>query len=240
MDLFILYQYFITAILAILLINFIINNILFKNSSKYRLPESFIDKNPLISILIPARNEEKNIKRCLNSLIKQDYANPEILVLDDNLTDSTYEIASEFSLKDKRIKLYRGKKLPKGWMGKSYACHQLSKYAKGEYLIFLDADTLHFPSSVSSSVACLVNNGLDAVSVFARQIMVSIHERMMVPMGNYFILSFLPFFTISKVRNEKFCVAIGQFMLFKKEVYRKIGGHKSIRNDILEDIKISR
>ena len=89
MEKFLLYQYFITSISVLLLINFIINNILFKNIANYILPESFKKSLPLVSILIPARNEADNIKRCVRSLLKQDYPNTEILVLDDNSDDST-------------------------------------------------------------------------------------------------------------------------------------------------------
>ncbi len=240
MDIFLLYQYIITGALALILINFIINNILFKDTSKVELSPETIKENPLISVLIPARNEENNIKRCLTSLMKQDYENIEILVLNDNSTDNTAGIVSELARKDKRIKLYHGKPLKKGWLGKSFACYQLSKFAKGKYLVFTDADTLHFPNSIGSSVACLLRYKVDALSVFANQIMVTIHERMMVPSGNYMIFGFLPLFLIRKAKSALFCAAIGQFMLFKKDVYEKIGGHKAVKGRILEDVIISK
>ena len=240
MDILLLYQYIITAILLFVLINFLINNILFKDTSRFKLPENILAQNPLISILIPARNEEENIKRCIISLTKQDYENIEILVLDDNSTDDTARIVLELSQKDPRIKLYSGEPLKKGWLGKSYACWQLSKYAKGDYLIFTDADTLHFPNSISSSVACLLRYNLDALSVFPKEITVTLHERMIVPFGKYMILSFVPLYLIRKSKSVLFCTAIGQFMLFKREVYKKIGGHKSIKSKVIEDIMISK
>ncbi len=240
MDIFLLYQYVITGILLFMLLNFLVNNIFFKFTSNYKLPEHILKKNPLISILIPARNEEDDIKKCIVSLTKQDYANIEILVLDDNSTDNTRAIVEELSIKDKRIKLYYGDALKKGWMGKTYACHQLSKYARGDYFIFTDADTLHFPDSVSSAVACLLENKLDALSVLSKQIMVTIHERMIVPFGKFMILCFMPLYLIKRTRSPMFCTAIGQFMLFKREVYEKIGGHESVKNEVLDDIKIAK
>ncbi|MFZ3085324.1 MAG: glycosyltransferase [Candidatus Hydromicrobium sp.] len=240
MDIFLLYQYIVTAILLFILVNFLINNILFKDTSRFKLPENILAQNPLMSILIPARNEEENIKRCIISLTKQDYKNIEILVLDDNSTDDTVRIVLELSQKDPRIKLYSGGPLKKGWLGKSYACWQLSKHARGDYLIFTDADTLHFPNSISGAVACLLRYNLDALSVFPKEIMVTFHERMMVPFGHYIILSLMPLYLIRKIKTALFCTAIGQFMLFKKEVYKKIGGHKSIKGKMLEDIKISK
>ncbi|HAJ96043.1 MAG TPA: glycosyl hydrolase, partial [Actinobacteria bacterium] len=207
---------------------------------KHRLSDSFLKENPLISVLIPARNEQDNIKRCINSLIKQDYSNLEILVLDDNSNDMTSAIVEEMAGKDDRIKLYHGKPLARGWLGKSYACQQLSEYANGDYLAFIDADTLHFPTSISSSVACLLKYRVDALSVFAKQIMVTIHERMMIPFGNFMIMGFMPLALIRKTKNPLFCTAIGQFILFKKDVYKDIGGHESVKGEILEDIIISK
>jgi len=235
-----LYQYIVAAVLLAVMINFIINNLLFKNTGNYRLPEDFLKKRPLVSILIPARNEGKNIGRCLNSLIRQDYDNIEILVLDDNSSDGTSKVVQRFCKKDKRIRLFRGKPLPEGWLGKSYACYQLSGYARGDYYLFVDADTLHFPGSVSSALACLLKFDVDALSVFAKQIMVTIHERMMVPAANFMIMGFLPLWLIRRSRNPLFCTAIGQFMLFKKDVYDDIGGHSSVKGEILEDVLIAK
>ena len=240
MDFFLLYQYIVAAVLMVIMINFIINNFLFINTIKHKLPESFHKAKPLISVLIPARNEEDNIKRCINSLLKQDYENLEILVLDDGSTDRTVEIVSELAKKDVRIRLYHGKPLARGWLGKSYACQQLAGYAKGQYLLFVDADTLHFPTSLSSAVACLLKYKVDALSVFAKQIMVTLHERMIIPFGNFMIMGFMPLALIRGSRRALFCTAIGQFMLFKREVYEAIGGHESVKGKILEDVIISK
>ena len=240
MDFFLLYQYIVAAILLLIMINFIINCFLFKDTIKHKLPESFLKKRPLISILIPARNEEDNIKRCINSLLKQDYNNLEILVLDDGSIDRTAEIVNKLIKKDPRIRLYYGKPLARGWLGKSYACQQLAGYAKGQYLLFVDADTLHFPTSISSAVACLLKYKVDALSVFAKQIMVTFPERMVIPFGNFLIMGFMPLALIRRSRKALFCTAIGQFMLFKKDIYKAIGGHESVKGKILEDVIISK
>lgn len=240
MNLFLLYQYFVTSILLIFLFNFIVNNILFKNIANYLLPESLIKSPPLVSILVPARNEAENIKRCLISLSKQDYPNIEILVLDDNSNDGTSLVVEKFTEKDSRVKLITGKPLKSGWIGKSYACYQLSKYAKGKYFIFTDADTLHFKNSISSAISCLISNNLGALSAIPKQIMVTFHERMVVTWVHFGILSLMPLFLVKKSKNPLFCTANGQFMLFRREVYEKIGGHKSIKTKILEDIHISK
>jgi len=240
MHLFLLYQYFVLSILLIFLINFILNNIFFKNIAGYSLPESFIKRPPLVSIMVPARNEAENIKMCVTSLLKQDYANIEILVLDDNSTDDTSLIVKRIAEKDSRVKLITGKPLKDGWIGKSYACHQLAKHARGRYFLFTDADTLHFKNAVSSTIGCLIKNKLDALSAIPKQIMVGIHERLVVTWVHFGILSLLPLILIKKSKYPLFCTANGQCMLFKREVYRKIGGHKSIKTKILEDIHISK
>ncbi len=240
MDFFLLYQYIVAAILLLIMINFIINCFLFKDTIKHKLPESFLKERPLISILIPARNEEDNIKRCINSLLKQDYNNLEILVLDDGSIDRTAEIVNKLIKKDPRIRLYYGKPLARGWLGKSYACQQLAGYAKGQYLLFVDADTLHFPTSISSAIACLLKYKVDALSVFAKQIMVTFPERMVIPFGNFLIMGFMPLALIRRSRKALFCTAIGQFMLFKKDIYKAIGGHESVKGEILEDVIISK
>ncbi|MBN2073095.1 MAG: glycosyltransferase [Actinobacteria bacterium] len=240
MDPFLWYNYFITALLVIILVNFIINNVVFKNILNFRLDPEYIKNSPLVSILIPARNEEKNIKRCINSLLKQDYNNLEILVLDDNSTDRTAQEVLKISAKDMRVRLVSGKPLPTGWMGKSYACHQLSRQADGDYLVFTDADTLHGSSSISSSLAALLKNRLDALSVFPRQIMVSIHERMVVVFIHIAIMVLLPISMICKLKTPKICIANGQFMMFRKKAYYRCGGHRSVKNAVIEDVALSK
>ncbi|MDD3520039.1 MAG: glycosyltransferase [Actinomycetota bacterium] len=195
---------------------------------------------PLVSILIPARNEEKNIERCLKSILKQDYRNTEIIVLNDNSTDRTGEIVKKLAEKDSRIRLVSGKPLPQGWLGKNFACFQLSRYAKGDYLIFTDADTYHFNSSVKSSLACLIENKIDAACPFPRQIMVSLSERMAIPFINFAILLFMPLALIKKSKNPLFCTGVGQYFIFKREAYFGMGGHAAVKGKILEDVHISK
>ncbi len=240
MNYFLYYQYAVTSLLTVILINFVINNFAYKSPSRFKIPSDFLKKHPLVSILIPARNEEKNIGRCLRSLTRQNYDNIEILVMDDNSEDATGSIVDGWSKKDSRIKSLKGRPLLKGWKGKSYACHQLSQHAKGNYLIFTDADTLHFPDSISSSIAALLSNDLDALSIFPKQIMVTIHERMVVVFINLAVMAFMPLFLIKKIKNPILSIANGQFILFKRKTYDSIGGHENVKKDIVEDVAISR
>ncbi len=240
MELFLLYQYVILILLCVLLVNFLFNQYLYKDISKFKLSDKIIKDPPLVSILIPARNEEANIERCIRAFLKQDYPNLEILVLDDNSTDSTYDIVKKISDKNRNVKVFKGRPLPQGWLGKNFACFQLSRYAKGDYLIFTDADTHHSQNSVSSSLAALLNNGLDALCPFPREIMVTIHERMTIPFMNFAILLFMPLALIRKSRNPLFCTGVGQYLLFKRETYFGMGGHAAVKGKILEDVKITK
>jgi chlorobactene glucosyltransferase len=234
------YQYFILIVLSIVTINFIINNIFFKNINHFKLSQEILNSPPLVSVLIPARNEENNIRRVLNSMIKQDYPNLEILVLDDNSTDGTSRIVEKIAKKDSRVRLIKGAPLPAGWKGKCFACHQLSKIAKGKYFVFTDADTLHYPNSISGSLAALLKNNLDVTSVYPRQIAVTFSERMSVHFINFAILSFMPLVLVKHTKGPLFSTAIGQFFLFTREAYKKTGGFESVKDEILEDINISK
>ena len=234
------YQYVVLFILGFMLLNLVINNFVFKNMENYSSIGRAFKNPPLISILIPARNEAENISRCLKSLLKQDYPNLEIIVLDDNSTDGTGKVVKEIAQKDNRVRLVDGAPLEDGWIGKNFASHQLAKHAKGEYFIFTDADTLHFPKTVSSALGALIATKIDALSTYPRQIMVTFAERMTVPIINTALQCFIPFILIKKSKSPLFCTALGQFMMFKREAYEKIGGYESIKGHLVDDIQISK
>lgn len=234
------YQYIILFVLSLMLLNTVINNFVFKNVENYSLTGQVLKNPPLISILIPARNEAENISRCLKSLLKQDYPNLEIIVLNDNSTDGTSKVVKVIAEKDNRVRLVEGAPLEDGWIGKNFASHQLAKYAKGEYFIFTDADTLHFPKTISSAFGALITTKVDALSIYPRQIMVTFAERMTVPIINIALQCFIPFILIKKSKSPLFCTAIGQFMMFKREAYEKIGGYESIKGHMVDDIQISK
>ena len=234
------YQYVVLFVLSLMLLNLVINNFVFKNVENYSLTGQVLKNPPLISILIPARNEAENISRCLKSLLKQDYPNLEIVVLNDNSTDGTSKEVKVIAEKDHRVRLVEGAPLEDGWIGKNFASHQLAKYAKGEYFIFTDADTLHFPKTVSSAFGALITTKVDALSIYPRQIMVTFAERMTVPIINTALQCFIPFILIKKSKSPLFSTALGQFMMFKREVYEKIGGYESIKGYMVDDIQISK
>jgi chlorobactene glucosyltransferase len=240
MGVFLYYQYVVLFALSLMLLNLVINNFVFKNVENYSLADQVLKNPPLISILIPARNEAENISRCLKSLLKQDYPNLEIIVLNDNSTDTTSKVVKGIAQKDNRVRLVEGAPLEEGWTGKNFASHQLAKHAKGEYFVFTDADTVHFPKTISSAFGALLTSKIDALSIYPRQIMVSFWERMSVPIINIALQCFIPFILIKKSKSPLICTAIGQFMMFKREAYEKSGGYESIKGHLVDDIQISK
>ncbi len=199
---------------------------------------------PFVSILIPARNEAGNIARCVRSLLSQSYANFEIIVLDDNSEDSTSAIVEMLAIPGddphRRLRLVKGAPLPKNWLGKNFACHQLSQYAQGDLLLFTDADTFHSVSTLSKAVTALLYEKADFLSVFPRQQTVSLAERLSLPMLPFFVVGLLPIWFVSHSPRPTFSAANGQFMLFRRETYEAIGGHAAVREIVLEDVTMGR
>jgi len=192
----------------------------------------------LVSILIPARNEEKNIEKCIKGMLSQDYQNKEIIVLDDNSSDSTYKLASSFTTSN--VILLKGKELPQDWLGKNWACHHLAQEAKGEYLLFIDADVELTPEVISSAVYELEKSNAALLSIFPTQIIKSLGEHLIVPLMNWLLLTFLPLRFVSSSSSKAFVAANGQFMLWKKHNYFKIGGHEKVKNKVVEDMELAR
>ena len=194
----------------------------------------------LVSVLIPARNEERNISNILKSLHTQSYQKLEIVVYDDDSTDHTAEIILKCKKDDPRIKLIAGKTLPDGWLGKNHACHQLAMEAQGKYFLFLDADVSLTIGAIENAIAELKENELKLLSVFPKQLMLTLGEKLVIPMMNWILLSFLPLFLISKSKKNSLAAANGQFMLFEAETYRKYWFHEKVKNIPVEDIQIAR
>jgi chlorobactene glucosyltransferase len=193
-----------------------------------------------ISILVPARNEEKNIGRIINSIENQDYKNYELIIVDDNSDDATFEIADSYASRNEKIKIYKGEELPEGWLGKNWACFQLSKYASGNPLLFIDADVHLENATVGYSLRLMQKNNLSLFSVFPSQIIRSFGEMLIVPLMNWFLLTFLPLSLIFDSRSKSFVAANGQFLMITREAYNEIGKHEAIRDKVVEDMEIAR
>jgi chlorobactene glucosyltransferase len=193
-----------------------------------------------VSILIPMRNEESNITECLNSIVNQTYSNYEIIVLDDHSEDSSVEMVKSIQNCSSKIRLFSGEELPAGWLGKNWACHQLSRHATGDYLLFIDADVTITNRVVQSAIGIMKKYNLNMLTVFPSQKIDNWRVRLIIPMMNWLLLSFLPIRKVFTSNNKSFIAANGQFILFKKEDYEKIGGHNSVKSKVVEDMELAR
>jgi chlorobactene glucosyltransferase len=228
-----LYQIIIAAGLMVFLTNLVLN---LRSLRRPRRGGRLPSPAPFVSVLVPARDEEANIRACLESLQKQDYPNFEVLVLDDNSVDSTALIVQEMASKDKRIQLVVGGPLPDDWVGKPFACYQLAQRAHGDWLLFVDADTLHAPDMLRGVLSIALQQKVSLLSGFPRQITSSLPQKITVPLIYFIIMGWAPLWWIHRSHATRPSVAIGQFLLFSRDEYWRIGGHKVVQSRILEDI----
>jgi chlorobactene glucosyltransferase len=198
-------------------------------------------EGPLVSVCIPARNEEKNIGACLLALCEQTYKNYEIIVLDDNSSDKTFEIAQGFAQKYDHIKVMKGKPLPPDWYGKPYAEQQLSEEARGDILLFSDADCKHNKSSVSWAVSNLKKNDIDFLTGYTRQRYQSFGEIITVPLMFLLTAFVIPLFLNRYTKTAHyFSAAIGQYIAVKTKVFKDVGGYTAVKQKTSEDIYLAR
>jgi len=193
---------------------------------------------PLISVCVPARNEARNIRACVESILAQDYPNVEVIVLEDRSTDATAEILRQLSAQSDKLKVIRGSDLPKGWAGKPHALFQASARAGGTWLCFVDADTFLSPAALSSCYAKAIEINADMFTMMTSQVLGSFWEKAVMPI----VMTALSVgFSPRRVNdpNSKDAIANGQFILIKRSVYDAIGGHESVKDQIVEDKAIS-
>jgi glycosyltransferase involved in cell wall biosynthesis len=205
-----------------------------------KLPVGTLKERPLVSILIPARNEEKNISGILDDILQQDYSEIEVIVFNDISSDRTAEIVKEYALVDNRITLINSDFLPEGWLGKNWACHSLSKKAKGDFFLFLDADVRINNGIIINAISYAKRFRLALISIFPKQIIKTFGEKITVPNMNYILLSLLPLILVRKSGISSFAAANGQFMFFDSSVYRSLEPHEKMKENKVEDIEISR
>ncbi|PKN91307.1 MAG: glycosyl transferase [Chloroflexi bacterium HGW-Chloroflexi-6] len=189
---------------------------------------------PLISVIVPARNEGKNIRRCVEAVLAQDYPKLQLLVLDDRSTDSTPVILTELAARDARLVVVHGRELPTGWAGKPHALYQAAESATGEWLLFLDADTFLHPNALSAALASAQKTGADLYTVMTEQILGSFWEKTVMPL----VFTALSVgFSPRKVNDPKSrdAIANGQFIFIRRAVYDAIGGHGAVKDQIVED-----
>jgi len=197
---------------------------------------------PLVSVLVPARNEALNLRAHLPHLLASEYPSLEILVLDDQSDDGTAAVVEAFALAAPgRLRLVRGDPLPAGWLGKSWACAQLAREARGAVLLFCDADVAAGPRAVSRTVALLQRHAADALTAIPRLRMDGVAEAAAIPIiAQLPVAATLPLALVPCTRSPGLSMANGQWLAFTRDAYARVGGHRGVRAAVLEDVLLGR
>ncbi len=204
------------------------------------IEQSNIRVNEKISVIVPARNEEKNIARCLFHLLRQNYKNFEIIVVDDRSDDRTGHLLQNFKgLSELPFKIIRIEKLPSGWTGKNHAMFVGSKAATGSWLLFTDADTTHQPASLGTAISCAVENKIDFLTLAPETECRTFWEKTVQPLA---VSSLALWFNTVEVNNplSKIVLANGQYILIRKNIYEAVGGNESVKSEVVEDVELAK
>ena len=196
---------------------------------------------PLVSVIVPARNEAANIETCVRSLTASSYPAFEVIVVDDRSEDGTAEIVRSLGAGNaRRLCLVEGAELPQGWLGKPWACRQGAAVAEGGLLLFTDADTRHGPDLLARAVAGLREEEADLLTLVGKQLMESFWERLVQPQIFMLMLFRFPRFErTAKSRSWRDGIANGQYLLFQRVAYDAIGGHESVKDEVVEDLVLA-
>jgi glycosyltransferase involved in cell wall biosynthesis len=193
-----------------------------------------VSRSPKVSVILPARNEGRYIARCLDSLLGQDYPNFEIIAINDSSTDGTGEIMKAYAANDLRVMHIDASPKPEGWTGKNWACYQGFLRARGELLIFTDADSKHLPSTMSLAVGHLMSENLEALTAVPRLICNDFWTKMTLPVLATFLHT-----RFSPIRvndpNTKTGYFFGSFFIITRSTYEAIGTHEGVKEELVED-----
>lgn len=203
-------------------------------------PADHADKCPLVSILVPARDEARNIESCLRHLLLQDYPNYEIIVIDDRSRDETASIAQFVARRNARVRVVQINDLPAGWTGKNHALHVGQSHAGGEWLLFVDADATLHPACLSVVLRDAIDHAAGLASLLPRMEMCSFWERVIQPMAGTMLMSLFPLPRVNDRSRREGGFANGQFLMLRRDAYEAIGGHAAVRDKFCEDINLGR
>lgn len=212
----------------------------FRKSQPPLIPIAPSGTLPKISVIVPARNEEKNIERCLQYLLAQNYPDYEIIVADDRSSDATPRILERYQTLSKiPLKVIRIEKLPESWTGKNYAVFTASKAARGEWLLFTDADTSHRTLSLSTAMSVCLDRKIDFLTLAPEVESKSFWEKTVQPLA---VSSLALWFDPRKVNDPKnpSILANGQYIFIRKEVYEKSGGNEAVKDQVVEDVEFAK
>jgi len=207
-----------------------------------RLPRagSVDGPKPAVSVLIPARNEERSIAGAVRSVLETRNVDLELIVLDDDSTDGTARIVHDLAASDGRVRLIRGGPLPGGWCGKQYACRQLADAATHDLLVWIDADVTLAPDALRRMADRVSRTDVAMLSGFPYQVTETWLEKWIVPLIHVLLLGYLPMFFMRFTRHPGFGVGCGQLVMIQRAAYRSIGGHEAVRASLHDGITLPR
>lgn len=203
-------------------------------SARYR-----IKSKPMVSIIVPARNEGRAISKCLQSLLSQDYDNYEVIAVDDSSTDNTFSIISDLSKNNHTLTPIKCPPRPDDWVGKNWACFQGYKKSTGEILLFTDADTVHRSDALSSAINTMIHDKIDALTLVPKLLCQDIITKVTLPVLSVFLHSRYSPLRVNNP-NNKIGYFFGSFYLISKTNYEKIGTHEEVRQELVEDGALGR
>ena len=195
---------------------------------------------PVVSVVIPARNERRNVERCLRSVLAARYPALEVLLVDDHSEDGTGDIARTIAASDPRLRVLESPPLPPAWLGKQWACATGARVARGDILLFADADTEQAPDLIPRAVNAMRALEADLLSVAGRQELGTFWERLLQP--QIFMMLFIRFGGtegVNRARRPEDVIANGQCFLVRRDAYDAIGGHEAVRENVAEDLMLA-
>ena len=210
----------------------------------YRLvanrPSAAGSQRPSLSVLIPARNEEKNLRSTLDAVLANQSAEFEVIVLDDHSTDRTAAIVAEFAAIDPRVRLEAAPPLPVGWCGKQHACNVLAGFARHPLLVFIDADVRLGPDALQRMASFMDSSGAALASGVPRQELGTFSERLLLPLIHFVLLGYLPMHLMRWTKLAGFSAGCGQLFIARADAYHATGGHAMIRATLHDGVKLPR
>jgi chlorobactene glucosyltransferase len=195
---------------------------------------------PLVSLIIPARNEADNLGPCLEDALASAYPRLEVLVVDDASEDGTGDIAQRNAERDGRVRVITGEGPPPGWFGKPAACARGAAEARGEILAFLDADVRQHPEALGRAVSAMRDRGADLLTLLPRQVLASFWERLIMPQITTLILfRYADPERVNRSPRTRDKLGVGQFLMLTREAYDGVGGHGRVRHEVAEDLRLA-
>ncbi len=205
-----------------------------------RLPSAAPDDGPLVSIIVPARNEERTIERTVRAFLAQSYRQFELIVVDDQSSDATGAILDRLAADDGRLEVVHGDEPPPGWLGKPWALHEGSRAARGEILLFVDADIVYAPPAIARAVAAFRASGVPMMMLVPRFAMEGFWENVLIPQLAVFFLSFMPVWLANRTRIVWIGAGGGSGNMIERAAYESIGGHEALRAAVVDDVALAR